>query len=344
MPAFNFFTTAAEVVATLPERVSEKTCMYMFLSIKSNPLMTESKFRLTYLADNFLVVITGASHGGLGGHTALFLAAGKPAEVLLLGRSEDRVSPVIEEIRKISPSTNARFVKIDLTSCASVRAAAAEINSLVSKIDVLINNAGIMAVKFALTPEKVESHLGANHIGHFLLTNLLVPKLEASSSGARVVNVSSAMYQFSPVLFDNYNFSDGKTYNAWEAYGQSKTANILFAMALAMKLDKRGIKSYSLHPGVIEKTGLTSGVDPEAWTIVGPMFESKKMEAPKEKTIEQGCATTIAAALDPALDRYSGSFLDDCIPKKVLGYASDSSNAEKLWILSEEIVGEKFSY
>ncbi|KAJ5890931.1 uncharacterized protein N7473_007159 [Penicillium subrubescens] len=315
MPAFNFSTTGSEVVAALPDRVTGKT-----------------------------FVITGASYGGLGAHTALYLAAANPAEIILLGRSEEKVSPVMKEISKISPSTVVRLIKIDLASCASVRAAAAEINASVSKIDVLINNAGIMGVKFSLTAENVESHLGANHIGHFLLTNLLIPKLEASGGGARIVNVSSAMYQFSPVMFDNYNFSDGKTYNAWIAYGQSKTANILFAVALARKLEKKGIKSYSLHPGVIQATGLSSGVDPAAWPVVGPMFESKKLEMPKEKNIEQGCATTLAAVLDPALDDQSGSFLNDCNPEKVLDYASDASNADKLWTLSEKIVGEIFCY
>ncbi|KAJ6190896.1 hypothetical protein N7519_000917 [Penicillium mononematosum] len=315
MPAFDFSTTGSEVVAAFPERVCGKT-----------------------------FVITGASHGGLGGHTAILLAAANPKEMILLGRSEDKVSLVMKEVGRISPSTIVRFVKVDLMSCASVRAAAAEINSSTSRVDVLINNAGIMGAKFSLTAENVESHLGANHVGHFLLTNLLVPKLEASRGGARIVNVSSAMYQFSPVMFDNYNFSDGKTYNAWIAYGQSKTANILFAVSLARKLEKKGIKSYSLHPGVIQATGLSSGVDPEAWPTVGPMFESKKLEMPKEKNIEQGCATTLAAVLDPALDDRSGSFLDDCNPREVLEYASDASNADKLWTLSEEIVGERFCY
>lgn len=247
-------------------------------------------------------MITGASYGGLGGHVALLIAAAKPAEIVLLGRSEEKASLVMKGIRETSPSTIVQFVKIDLMSCASVRAAAAEINSSISKIDVLINNAGIMGAKFSLTPENVESHLGANHIGHFLLTNLLVPKLEASGGGARIVNVSSAMYQFSPLMFDDYNFSDGKTYNAWTAYGQSKTANILFAVASARKLEKLGIKSYSLHPGVINETGLSSGVDPEAWSIVGPMVESRMKKIPKEKNVDQGCATTLVAALDPALD------------------------------------------
>ncbi|KAJ5199507.1 hypothetical protein N7491_011286 [Penicillium cf. griseofulvum] len=314
MPAFNFSTTGSDVIAALPDRVSGKT-----------------------------FVITGASHGGLGAHTALYLATANPAEIILLGRSKEKISPVMKEISEASPSTIVRFIKIDLMSCASVSAAAAEINATVSKIDVLINNAGIMGVSFALTAENVESHLGANHIGHFLLTNLLVPKLEASG-GARIVNVSSAMYQFSPVLFDDYNFSDGKTYNAWTAYGQSKTANILFAVALAKKLEKKGINTYSLHPGVIHATGLSAGVDPTAWPIVGSMLESLKMEMPEEKTMEQGCATTLAAALDPALDDQSGSFLNDCNPEKVLYYACDASNAEKLWTLSEKIVSEKFSY
>ncbi|OJJ65850.1 hypothetical protein ASPBRDRAFT_667128 [Aspergillus brasiliensis CBS 101740] len=303
MSAFNFSTTGSEIVAALPDRVAGKT-----------------------------FVITGASLGGLGAHTALCLAAANPAEILLLGRSEEKVSPVMKEISNISPSTIVRFIKIDLMSCASVRAAAAEITASVSKIDVLINNAGIMGVKFSLTAENVESHLGANHIGHFLLTNLLVPKLESAGGGARIVNVSSAMYQLSPVMFDNYNFSDGKTYDPWMAYAQSKTANILFAVALAKKLEKKGIKSYSLHPGLIQTTGLSTGVDPAAWPIVGSMFESKKLVLPKEKGIDQGCATTLAAALDPALD------------KKVLDYASDSLNADRLWTLSEKIVGEKFSY
>jgi NAD(P)-dependent dehydrogenase (short-subunit alcohol dehydrogenase family) len=312
--------------------------------------------------DKNIVVITGASHGGLGGHTALYLASGKPAEIILLGRSLDKVSPVMSQIQETSEKTTVRFVEVDLSSLSSVRAAAAEIKSTTSKLDVLINNAGIMGAKFSLTPENVESHFGTNHIGHFLLTNLLLPALEASGSGARIINVSSAMYQFSPIRFEDYNFSNGTAYNAWEAYGQSKTANILFSVALAKKLANKGIKSYSLHPGVIQATGLTAGVDPAAWPIVGPMFESKKIQMPKEKTVEEGCATTLAAALDPALDgkslaaylitkllttflpEYSGSFLDDCKPHEVLEYASNSSNAEKLWTLSEKIVGETFSY
>lgn len=247
-------------------------------------------------------MITGASVGGLGAQVALYLAAANPASLLLLGRSAEKVSPVIEQIQQISPSTKAQFVNIDLASCKSVRAAAEQVNSATSVIDVLINNAGVMGTKFSLTPENVESQFGANHVGHFLLTNLLMPKLVAAGDGSRVVNVSSQLYQFSPIRFDDYNFSNGTTYNTWEAYGQSKTANILFSVALAQKLAHKGVRSYSLHPGNIQGTNLSATLDPAEFPIVYAMFGEKKIDMPKEKNISQGSATTLAAALDPSLN------------------------------------------
>ncbi|KAH8598428.1 short-chain dehydrogenase [Bisporella sp. PMI_857] len=308
MTRFDSSTIGQDVVSAYPEQVSGKT-----------------------------FVITGASFGGIGAHVAVCLAAANPAKILLLGRSEDKVSPVVEQIQQISPSTKAQFIKVDLASCTSVRAAATEVESAVTVIDVLINNAGIMGPKFSLTPENVESQFGANHIGHFLLTNLLIPKLEAAGTESRIVNVSSLLYQFSPVRFDDYNFSNSATFNTWEAYGQSKTANILFSVALAKKLASKGIRSYSLHPGNIQSTNLSSTIDPAEWPIVGAMFKEKKVDMPKEKTVEQGSATTLAAALEPKLD-------NDCNPAKTLDYASSLENAEKLWALSEKIVKEKFTY
>ncbi|KAK0105969.1 hypothetical protein ONS95_004478 [Cadophora gregata] len=315
MSNFGAFTLGQEVVSAYPEQVSGKT-----------------------------FAITGASVGGIGAHVAYCLAAAHPATIILLGRNEAKVSPVVEKIQQISPSTKAQFIKIDLASTASVCAAAAEVGKSVAKIDVLINNAGIMGTKFSLTPDGVESQFGANHIGHFLLTNLLMPKLEAAGTGSRVVNVSSLLYQFGPMRFDDYNFSNGASYNTWEAYAQSKTANILFSVALATKLASKGVKSYSVHPGNIQDTNLSATVDPSEWPIIGAMFGEKNVEPPKAKTIEQGSSTTLTAALDPRIDGVSGAFLDDCNPAKALDYASSLENAEKLWALSEEIVGEKFTY
>ena len=288
MSMFDYSTTASDVVAAFPMQVAEKACelslppLFRFLTTKT-------------------VVITGTSTGGLGATVALALASARPSTIVLLGRTESKVSPVIEEISKISPTTKAHFVEIDLLSLSSVRTAAASVAALVPKIDVLLNNAGIMGTKLARTPEGVESQFAANHIGHFLLTNLLVPQLEQAKGKARVVNVSSKLYQFSPVNFSDPQFTS-TPWNTWEAYGQSKTANILFSIALSKKLESKGVKSYSLHPGNIQHTGLAAGVDPESWPIVTKMFEQKKMKMPREKTLEQGAATSVAAALDPRLD------------------------------------------
>jgi NAD(P)-dependent dehydrogenase (short-subunit alcohol dehydrogenase family) len=212
----------------------------------------------------------------LGAQTAKFLAVGRPAQLLLLGRTESKITPVINVIKEVSPDTAVHFVQIDLSKFDSIRKAAAEVNSLVTKIDVLINNAGIMALKdFTPTTEGLESQFGANHIGHFLLTNLLAPKLIAAND-SRIVNLSSDGFALSQMQLDNYNFDDGKTYDKWKAYGQSKTANQLFTVSLASKLGSKGVLAFSVHPGKI-KTNLGTDVDPSEWPKVKAMFEAAGM-------------------------------------------------------------------
>lgn len=272
------------------------------------------------------VVITGASAGGIGAIVAIALAAANPAAIVLLGRTESKVAPVIKEIESISPTSKAHFVNVDLTSLASVRTAASKVASIAPKVDVLINNAGIMGPKFSLTPDGIESQFAANHIGHFLLTNLLIPQLLAAGGNARVVNLSSQLYQFSPVRFSDPNFASAP-WNTWEAYGQSKTANILFAIALAKKLKGKGVRSSSLHPGNIQQTGLAAGVDPESWPVVMKMFEEKQMAMPKEKNLEQGGATTVAAALDPELD--GKCYTRQCI---LLGFTNQNSRCFRCFL------------
>jgi NAD(P)-dependent dehydrogenase (short-subunit alcohol dehydrogenase family) len=219
------------------------------------------------------VVITGPTKGGLGAQTAIDLAQGKPGKILLLGRTESKVTPVIKEIKSISPSTKVHFVPLNLASFKSIRNAAAIINNSVSKIDVLINNAGVMAVKeYTLTEEGLEYQFGANHIGHFLLTRLLIPKIEAAGKGARVVNLKSMGHQMSEVRFDDINFNNGKDYNKWFAYGQSKTANILFTVALAKKLASKGALAFAVHPGGILETNLSNDVEKEEWEPVWQIF------------------------------------------------------------------------
>ena len=140
----------------------------------------------------FAVLITGASAGGLGATTALALATGHPKALILAGRTEAKIRPVVEEIKSANPAIAVSFLQLELTDHASVRRAAAEVNAKVEELDVLINNAGVMAVKeFEKTGEGIEMQFAANHVGHFLLTGLLLGKLNRAGRGARVVNVSS---------------------------------------------------------------------------------------------------------------------------------------------------------
>lgn len=145
------------------------------------------------------ILITGASAKGLGAETALSLARAQPAQLLLLARSETKVNPVIKEIGEISPSTNAIFIPIELDDFDSVRKAAAVVNKSVDKLDILINNAGIMAVvEYQTNKEGIESQFATNHLGHFLLTSLIFDKIRAAGPKARIVNVTSDGYMISP--------------------------------------------------------------------------------------------------------------------------------------------------
>lgn len=270
MSSFNATTSGAEVLAAFPNKVEGKTCkQFHFCHLKL--------LRISIININ-LVIITGPTAGSLGAQTALFLAAGKPSNIILLGRTASKVAPVISEINTISPSTNAQFIPLDLTRFDSIRAAAATINNTVDKIDVLINNAGIMGVsEYTLTAEGIQSQFAANHIGHFLLTSLLMPKLEAAGHGARIVNLSSSGHQLGEVRLDDYNFDDGKAYDPWAAYGQSKTANILFTVSLAEKLASRGILAFAVHPGSIAETQLGTHVEMSMWGHVSQAFVDRGM-------------------------------------------------------------------
>lgn len=286
----------------------------------------------------------------MGAETAIALAHGNPAQVILLARSQARVNSVISQIKQISPSTKAEFVPISLDDFDSVRSAAATINASVEKLDVLINNAGVMAPdNYTTNKDGIEIQFATNHLGHFLFTKLLFPKIAAAAPGSRIVNLTSLGHKIGPVRFDDINFSGGKTYNQWEGYGQSKTANILFSHSLGDKLRARGIQSFSVHPGAIFTTNLSrdisdvhaalAAIDPVAIQNTGRHFPLDK-DAPKPAEI--GVNTTLVAALDPRIEDQSGSYMADAKIDTAYEYATDDANAERLWKLSEQLVGEKF--
>lgn len=153
-----------------------------------------------------LVVITGPSQGGIGAETAISIAAGLPSLLVLTGRSESKIAPVINTIASKYPSVSVKYVQLDLSSQKSVRKSATEINSIVKEIDILICNAAIMACPFEKSEDGVEMQFATNYLGHFLLTNLLIEKILKAKKGMRIVNVSSWGHAFELVRFDDINF------------------------------------------------------------------------------------------------------------------------------------------
>lgn len=218
-----------------------------------------------------IVITTGVTQGGLGATFVEEVAKHKPALLILAGRSPSKVQVTAEKIRSNPASANVevRILALDLASQKQIREAAKEVLAYPeSKIDVLVNSAGTMAGPYRTTAEGIESQFGCNHVGHFLFTNLIMSKLLASKA-PRVVNVASDGHRFSGVRFEDANFQNGKVYDQWEAYGQSKTANILFSYALAEKLGSKGLRAYSLHPGVALGTSLAEKFDDEDMKSVG---------------------------------------------------------------------------
>lgn len=325
MPSFGFHTSAEEVCDTFSAQIKGRTFL-----------------------------ITGTSAKGLGAKCATALAKHAPAQLILVSRSKAKVDPVIEEIKSISPDVAVMFVPCELSDQDSVRKAAEDIVTAASipKVDVVINNAGVMALnEYVVDKQGNEMQLSSNHIGHFLLTNLLMPKVLAAGKGARIINLSSLGHGLSQFHFDDPNFSGGKTYDPFAAYGQSKTANILFSAELARRLQGRGIQSLSVHPGLILTTSLANHFSPE---FMGSIEAAAMATALKNnpdaafemerdvKDVSQGCSSALVAALAPDMAEHSGSYIADCQVGKPMPYAVNAENAKKLWAYSEEVVGQKF--
>ena len=143
----------------------------------------------------------------IGAETALSLAHGNPAQIILAGRNESKITPVTERIKALNGKIKVTFLQVDLADQASIRAAAAEINTSVEKIDYMINCAGVMAVPtFETTKDGIEMQFGLNHIGHFLFTNLIIGKIVAAGKGARIVNVTSTGFEAGGVRYEDWNF------------------------------------------------------------------------------------------------------------------------------------------
>jgi len=296
--------------------------------------------------DGRAAFVTGAS-GGLGAETARALAE-KGASLTLAARDLEKLRGVVESIRSSTGNSNVELAELDLTSPASVRACAKGWLADHDALQLLVNNAGIMACPLARTAEGYELQFATNHLGHFLLTGLLAPALLAGAP-ARVVNVSSAGHRLAGVDFDDLHF-ERREYDKWVAYGQSKSANVLFSCELDRRLQDRGVRSFALHPGVI-MTELARHLTME--DIQELMSNAPADGGLEFKPVEAGAATTVYAATAPELEGRGGLYLEDCqIGERVDDDASsrgfkphavDPEAARRLWDVSEELVGERFA-
>jgi NAD(P)-dependent dehydrogenase (short-subunit alcohol dehydrogenase family) len=294
---------------------------------------------------NVSAIVTGSS-GGLGAETARALAE-RGARVTLTARDAAKGEAAAEEIRQSTGNSKIDVMALELMSLDSVRAFAKEFAARHKKLNVLINNAGVMACPLARTANGWESQFATNHLGHFLLTGLLTPLLVASAP-SRVISVSSRGHRFSPVVFDDIHF-ERRPYDKWSAYGQSKTANVLFAVELDRRLAGKRVRANALHPGGIV-TELGRHLSQDDIKELMSRAPGGKMEW---KTPEQGAATSVWGATAPELEGQGGLYLDDCQiasqrtreddPGGYEAYARDPEAAKRLWTVSEELVGETFA-
>lgn len=289
------------------------------------------------------VFITGGN-SGLGMETGRAMAS-KGAHVILAGRDQAKLDEAADTIRAETGSSSVETIICDLGSLESVRACGAEANSRFDKIDLLINNAGIMATPKAATSDGFESQFGTNHLGHFVLTKTLLPLVEAGSD-KRIVNLSSRGHHIAPVDFDDPNF-DTREYVPFLSYGQSKTANVLFTVGLEARLADRGIHAFAVHPGGIQTNLGRYMTEEESAALIERVTANDPDFA--WKSIPQGAATQVWAATAEELEGRGGLYCEDChvaeiddeSPRSgVRTYAIDPQNADRLWSMSEQMTGE----
>ncbi len=218
-----------------------------------------------------VILTTGVSPGGLGAQLVETVASAQPSLLILAGRNPAKVQQTADTLAQSHPDVPTRILQLDLGSLAAVRGAAAEVNAWddVPAIDVLVNNAAIMAGAYAVSVDGVEMNFATNHLGHFLFTNLIMGKILAASR-PRVVSVASDGHRFGGMRFHDLDFHGGENFSKWSAYGQSKTANMLMALSLAEKLGAQGLRVFSLHPGAIG-TNLGAHLD---WMVEVPSLRT----------------------------------------------------------------------
>ncbi len=294
-----------------------------------------------------IAIVTGG-YSGLGLETARVLRSAG-VRVIVPARDHGKAVRALQDL-------DVEIEAMNLLDPASINAFAGRFLASGQPLHILVNSAGIMACPLTRDARGYEAQFATNHLGHFQLTTRLLPALRRAN-GARVVSVSSRGHRYSPVVFEDPNF-ERRDYDRWAAYGQSKTANILFAVALDNREKANGVRAFSVHPGSIVGTGLEKHVTHDELRAMGVIDERGnpvRDPARELKTVEQGAATSVWCATSPQLDAMGGIYCENCdvarpatqviadvgasIPNfGVMAYAVESEAANRLWGLSEQLV------
>ena len=277
------------------------------------------------------VVVTGGN-SGIGFETAAALA-GMGARVLVTARNADKGRAAVAAItQRLGGAGSAQLVVFDLGDLASVRRGAAEILEQAQTLDVLVNNAGLVLTERAETVDGYEATFAINHLGPFLLTNLLLDRLRASSP-ARIVNVASNAHAGARHGLPFDDLQSTRRYRGMRVYGQSKLANILFTLELARRLAGTGVTANSLHPGTV-RTGYGHDGDARGFLAFGIKISSPFFLSPAK-----GARTSVYLASSPEVEGVSGEYFVKCRPRQPRRWAQDADAATRLWQVSEQLVG-----
>lgn len=288
------------------------------------------------------IIVTGGNSGL--GYEAVKALAGKNAEVILACRSIKKGEAAKIEVLKIHPKAIISVMEIDLMDLRSIHSFADEFHSKHTKLDILINNAGIMMTPYSLTKDGFESQIGTNHLGHFALTGLLLKTLKKTPK-SRVVTVSSIAHKNGTMNFKNLLFEKGLGYSPMKAYGQSKLSNLLFSYELQRIFETNKIDCISVaaHPGVSDTNLFVHAAPKWLMKLFRPLFLLFIQPA------EMGVLPELRAATDPAVkggEFYgpNGNYEMKGYPVKVTSTETshDKSSAHQLWELSEKLTAIKF--
>ena len=305
------------------------------------------------------VLVTGAS-GGLGEETARALAAAG-ASVIMAARDSKKNAEAKERILASNSEAILDLHELNLASLNDVRSSAEEFLGKNESLDLLVNNAGIMCTPFGQTTDGFEQQFGVNHLGHHLFTGLLMPALEKAES-SRVVCLSSGAHLICGVNLDDPMF-ERRDYDGWESYGQSKSANALFAREFDRRYTEKGIHAFSVHPGMIftelgrhmTEEDMANLIERRKSQIKADEESTDSNDMMSPKTVEAGAATTVWACVESTLEEQGGHYLADCqlgVPLasedsspgscSIASHILDDEAAEKLWELSEQLTGAVF--